>query len=163
MKKPAFFAVILSAILLFATGFLLAQAPKNEKENKKEAHIESLIYAQHFSFEAQTALPFSMKSRQLTYGYELKVTKDTLDCHLPYFGRAYVAPITPSDGGIQFKTTDFKYSAVARKKGGWDITISPQNAGDTRQMTLYVSSAGYASLQVISNNRQPISFNGYIK
>ena len=32
----------------------------------------------------------------------------------------------------------------------------------TFRLTLDVSSDGYASLQVTSNNRQPISFNGYV-
>jgi len=40
--------------------------------------------------------------------------------------------------------------------------IKPHDTQDTRLMSLSVSETGYASLQVISNNRQPITFNGYI-
>jgi hypothetical protein len=163
MKKFLSVISVLSLILFFGGTPLSAQDTKKEKENKKEASVRSLINAQQYTFEAQMAIPIGMRSRQLTSTYELKVTKDTVDCYLPYFGKAYRAPIGSSEGGIQFKTTDFKYTLSQRKNGGWDITITPKSAGDTRQMTLYISSTGYSTLQVNSNNRQPISFNGYIK
>ncbi len=162
MKKSLFF---FSALLLIFFSALSADAQDNkqQKQASKEAAIKELITAQHYSFEAQTALPVGMRNRQLTSGYELKVRKDTIDAYLPYFGRAYAATIGSNEGGIQFKTTDFKYTLTEAKKGGWDITIVPKNSGDTRQLILHVSQAGYASLQVISNNRQSISFNGYIQ
>jgi len=162
MKKIMLFA-ILSLAILFSSLSIIAQDTKQQKQAAKEAAIKTLIDAQHYSFEAQTALPIGMKTRNLTPGYELKVRKDTVEAYLPYFGRAYSATIGSSDGGTQFKTTDFKYTSSETKKGGWDIAIVPKNAGDTRQLTLHVSKAGYASLQVVSNNKQSISFNGYIQ
>lgn len=146
-----------------STDSVIAQDTKIQKQASKEAAMKELIIAQHYSFEAQTALPLGMRSRQLTPGYELKVRKDTIEAYLPYFGRAYTATIGNNDGGIKFKTTDFKYTFTEGKKGGWDIIIVPKNSGDTRQLTLYISQAGYANLQVTSNNRQSISFNGYIQ
>lgn len=150
-------------LFLLSTTSMIAQDTKKQKQDEKEAAIKALVNAQRYSFEAQTALPLGMRGRQLTPGYELKVRKDTIEAYLPYFGRAYTATIGSNDGGIQFKTTDFKYTLTEAKKGGWNITIVPKNSGDTRQLTLYVSQAGYASLQVTSNNRQSISFNGYIQ
>lgn len=81
---------------------------------------------------------------------------------MPYFGRAFVAPMNPSEGGIRFTSTDFNYTVKDRKKGGWDIAILPKDAKDVRQMLLSVTESGYGSLQVISNNRQQISYNGYL-
>lgn len=162
MKKIILF-VIVSLTILFNTSTIIAQDTKQQKQAAKEAAIKALIDAQHYSFEAQTALPIGMKIRNLTPGYELKVRKDTVEAYLPYFGRAYSATIGSADDGIKFKTTDFKYTSTETKKGEWDITIAPKNAGDTRQLTLHVSKAGYASLQVMSNNKQSISFNGYIQ
>ncbi len=163
MKKISSIIVIFSIILAFSPKPISAQDTKEQKQSKKEAAIKSLIDAQHYTFIAQTAMPLSMKTRQLTSGYELKVGKDTLEAYLPYYGKAYTAAIGSSDGGINFKTTDFSYTSSPAKKGGWNIIIAPKNAGDTREMRLYISSAGYASLQVTSNNKQGISFNGYIQ
>jgi hypothetical protein len=163
MKKLQLIFAAAQMFFLLNTTSVTAQDTKKQKQVEKEAAIKALIDAQHYSFEAQTALPLSTRSRQLTSGYELKVRQDTIEAYLPYFGRAYTATIASSDGGIKFKTTDFKYTLTEAKKGGWDVSIIPEKAGDTRQIMIYISQAGYASLQVIGNNRQSISFNGYIQ
>ena len=65
-------------------------------------------------------------------------------------------------GGLNFTSTEFQYNLKSKKKGGWDITIKPTDIKDVRQMFLSIGENGYASLQVISNNRQTISYYGYI-
>ncbi|HEY6082088.1 MAG TPA: DUF4251 domain-containing protein, partial [Chitinophagaceae bacterium] len=65
-------------------------------------------------------------------------------------------------GGIQFKSRNFDYTVTEGKRGGWNILIRPKDVKDIQQLSLSVTTSGYASLQVISNSRQPISFNGYI-
>lgn len=128
----------------------------------KKTNIKELIDARSYVFKAQTVLPMGGRSRQLTSGYDVKVAKDSIISYLPYFGRAYTAPLDPSKGGIQFKSKDFEYTISNKRKGGWDILIKPKDAGDVRQMSLMISEEGYGSLQVLSNNRQPIIFNGYV-
>ncbi len=132
----------------------------NAQESSKD--VSGLINSKRYVFIAQMASPVGGQSRQLTSEYDLKVRGDSIIAYLPYFGRAYTAPADPSKGGIQFTSTDNAYTQSARKKGGWDINIKPNDAGDVRQMVLSVTSTGNATLQVISNNRQTISFNGYI-
>ena len=139
-----------------------AQSTKAEKQAAKTAAIKNMIDSQSYVFKAQSATPMSGRNRQLTSDYDLKVTKDKLVSYLPYFGRAYSAPIDPSQGGIQFTSKDFDYTTTPRKKGGWDIQIKPKDYRDVQQMSLTISEDGYASLQVTSINRQPISFSGYI-
>ncbi|WP_298741381.1 DUF4251 domain-containing protein [uncultured Chitinophaga sp.] len=142
------------AIGLASTKTMLAQ--------DKKAEIKELIDARSYVFKAQTMLPMGGRSRQLTTDYDLKIAKDSIISYLPYFGRAYTAPIDPSKGGLQFKSKDFEYTIENKRKGGWDIVIRPKDANDVRQMSLMISEEGYGSLQVLSNNRQPITFNGYI-
>jgi hypothetical protein len=100
--------------------------------------------------------------RQLTSEYDLKVNGDSLTAYLPYFGRAYVAPIDPAKGGIQFTSEQSNYT-LKMKKNSFEITIVPKNIQEVRQLFLSVSSNGNARLQVISNTRDPISFNGYVE
>ena len=66
---------------------------KQEFITKLTEKIESANY----TFVPQTALPMSGKSISLDYSYSLKVSKDTINSYLPYFGRAYTAPISPTD------------------------------------------------------------------
>jgi len=134
-----------------------------DKKNDKALQVKESVENQHYIFVAQTALPLQGRVRQLTTDYTLKVSKDTVIADLPYFGRAYSAPIGTSGGGIQFTSTKFEYTSTERKKGGWNISIKPKDSQDVRELSLSISENGYASLQVISNNRQAISFNGYLK
>jgi hypothetical protein len=121
-----------------------------------------LINAQDYRFIAQTAIPMGGPSKHLTGGYDFTVSKDSVVAYLPYYGRAYSAPIDPTKGGVQFTSTQFDYKVDTTKKGGWEISIKPRDNRDVNQIYLSVSSAGYASLRVTSINRQAISYNGEI-
>ena len=137
-------------------GSLLAQ--KKEKPN-----FQDLVRSKSFRFVAQSAMPLRGRTIQLTSQYFMKVMPDTIICDLPYYGRAYSAPIDPTEGGINFTSTDFDYDVANRKKGGWDITIKPKDTRDVRQLTLTVSENGYGTLIALSNNRQQISYYGQIE
>ena len=152
-------------ILLALAGFKTTYGQEvNENKNlKRSSQIQDLIDSKNYVFVAQTAIPIGGRAINLTSLNEVRVSGDTLASDLPYFGRAFVAPINPSDGGIHFTSTNFNYNVEGRKKGGWDIEILPKDSKDVRQMHLTLSESGYGTLQVVSNNRQQISYNGYVK
>jgi len=153
---------LLSTVLIVFLLMSVAGFSQNSKD-EKAALVKENVENRNYRFVAQTALPLQGRVRQLTTEYTLKVTKDTIIADLPYFGRAYSAPIGATNGGIQFTSTNFDYTSTEKKKGGWDISIKPKDTQDVRELSLSISQNGYASLQVISNNRQTISFNGYLK
>ena len=124
--------------------------------------VKNLIENKNFVFKAQSASPMGGTNRPLTSEYDLRLLGDSVVTYLPYFGRAYTAPIPGESGGIRFTSTEFDYKAKQRRKGGWEITIVPKDVNDVRQIMISVSENGWANLQVTSNTRQPISFNGYI-
>ncbi|RPE08753.1 DUF4251 domain-containing protein [Chitinophaga lutea] len=151
-------------LLLVLGGFLGASAQtKAQVKTSKSDKIRQLVQSRNYVFQAQSVFPMRGRTRQIGgEGYDVSVSKDTVNSYLPYFGRAYTAPLDPSKGGIQFLSKDFEYTEKPGKRGGWDITISPKDVRDVQQLFLSVSEDGYASLQVTSVNRQPISFNGII-
>jgi hypothetical protein len=159
MKKYSFSAIIgaLLFALLLPDG-IMAQ----KKDSIKAAAIRQMVTDQQYTFKAQTALPLAGRIRQLTTEYDLKVTKEQIVAYLPYFGRAYSAPLDPSKGGIQFTSKDFDYKLMERKKGGWNVSIKTKDIAEAQDMELTIFNDGNASLQVNSTNRQSISFNGYI-
>lgn len=130
-------------------------------QNLDKSVVQNFIKSKEFVFKAQTVLPMTGMSRQLTSEYDVRFLGDSVVAYLPYFGRAYSAGYGEG-GGIDFTSTKFEYKVKERKKGGWDITIKPQDAKDVQTLIFTVSENGYASLQVTSNNRQPISYNGYV-
>ncbi|MCX2573308.1 DUF4251 domain-containing protein [Pedobacter sandarakinus] len=95
--------------------------------------------------------------------YDLRVTKDSVVAFLPYFGRAFNAPTNPSEGGIKFTSKDFSYKESTNKKGARTILINTKdNKRENYRLTLNVSTNGYATLVATGNNKQPITFNGYL-
>ncbi len=153
--------VLFVSILTLKTAH--AQDAKKDGEKETEAKVQSIINSKDFVFIAESASPMGGRTIYLTSVYSVRVSKDTLVADLPYYGRAYSAPMNPSEGGLKLTSTDFELSIQSKKKDGWNILITPKNARDVRQLFLNASENGYASMQVTSNNRQAISFTGYIK
>jgi hypothetical protein len=144
----ALFVTVLSSTIIHA-------------QNLDKSVVQNFVRSKEFVFKAQTVMPMTGASRQLTSEYDVKFLGDSIVAYLPYFGRAYSAGYGEG-GGIDFTSTKFDYKVKQRRKGGWDIAIKPNDAKDIQQLNFTVSDNGYATLQVTSNNRQPISFNGYI-
>jgi len=156
---------VIALFLIFAADVASAQKTKNQKKAEKIASVKKMVDQKNYVFMAQRANPLGWTTINLNYNYSLTVTQDSVDSYLPYYGRAYVAPINPTDPkqtGIQFISKDFDYQNSFSKNKGWNITILPRNNRETRSLILNVSELGYATLSVISTNRQQISFDGYI-
>jgi len=132
-------------------------------QNLTTAQVQNLVNSKHYVFEAQTVTPQRGGMRQLTPGYSLKIAGDSLISYLPYFGRAYTAPINPSDAGYDFVSTNIGYTITPKKKGSYQISIHTKDKVNATNFLLTVYNDGNAFLQVTSNDRQPIAFRGYIK
>ena len=151
--------VIMSVALTTVSN---AQNSKKDKAAKQEKEIKSLIDSQKYVFKAQMVYPLGGRSRSLTTDYDLKVTKESVVSYLPYFGRAYSAAPGSSSGGIEFTSKEFEYSVSEGKKGEWDILIKPKDTQVARELRLTAYKNGTANLQVNSNDKQSISYSGYI-
>lgn len=140
-----------------------AQNLAANQQDTAKASLEKKLNAKDFIFVAQSISPLRGGMRQLTSYYDVKITRDTLVSNLPYFGRAYSAPLNPSDNGLSFTSVSFNYMLKARKKGGWEIAVKTKDLSDNQSLSFTVFDNKSASLQVTGNNRDPISFNGYLK
>ena len=145
----------------FFLVFVLVLTTRISAQPDKSA-VKTSVESKQFIFHAQTALPTSGRSRQLTSEYTLRIFPDSLISYLPFYGRAYSVPYGSSDGGFNFTSTKFEYTATPGRKKGWDISIKPKDVTDFREFSLSLSDNGYGTLQALTNNRQPISFTGYI-
>jgi hypothetical protein len=90
------------------------------------------------------------------------VAPDSIISFLPYFGVAYQAPISTAEGGIKFSSAQFDYTSSIAKRQSWQVSIKPKDVPEVTQLSLHIFNNGEATLQVISTNKQAISFNGYI-
>ncbi len=156
IKRPMIRILMITA---FATLFLTHA----NAQNLTTAQVDSLVNNKHFTFKAERMQPLRARQRYLTSEYFLRVAGDSLISALPYFGRAYAAPINPEDAGYDFTSTSFTYNAVPKKKGSYQITIKTTDKINTVTFVLTVYNNGNAYLQITSVNREAISFNGYLK
>jgi hypothetical protein len=128
----------------------------------KAAAVKALVESQNFVFRAYTALPLDGQVRNLSTDYAMTISADRVTSDLPYFGKAYTA-VDPSKGAMDFTSKKFYYKMTQRKNGDWAVTIKPEDLElDVRQIYIDITKAGYATLRVISSNRDAISYTGAV-
>ena len=167
MKTISIFKKCSVVIVMMACCFVnknFAQDAKAEKKKQQAEKIRIIVAdSQHYVFVPQTAMPMSGGAKQLSYGYNLVISKDKLESYLPYYGRAYTADYGATKSPLDFTSTDFAYTITNRKKGGWEVLIEIRDIKEANKMQLTIYDNGSATLQVMSNNRQPISFSGNVE
>ena len=161
--------LLLLTILIFAVA--LAGAQETEKKSKKERKAEKkaqdiaktskLIKSKAFVFKANSANPMKGGSRTLTSDYDVKIQSDSIFSYLPFFGRAYSANFGGGSPMI-FDSPITEYKIEDAKKGGKLIKMVTNNKNDRLEYTFHISDTGTTNLIVISNNRQSISYYGYL-
>jgi hypothetical protein len=150
------FALLISMVL-----YSCSSSKSTVKLNSDE--VRDIVDSSRFVFVAERVNPLRGASRYLTSRYDVVVKKDTVNCYLPYFGRAYQAPMDPSKGGIQFTSTNFSYNLTAKSNNQWEVTIRPNDYMDVQQLYFNIFENGTASLNVVSAHRDAISFTGHIE
>ena len=148
--------ILLFVIVILSSSVVLAQ-------NSAKPSIQTLLESKKYTFTAQFAQPLAGRQITLTSSYTLTLTNDSLICSLPYYGRAFVAPMNPAEGGLNFTSNHFDYKVMLGKHGRSTVSIKINDRSAVNQMYLTVSKNGYASLQVTPVNRQSISYYGSVK
>jgi len=154
--------LLFSLFLMLVTSIAYSQNPDSGSEKATPGTLEELIEKKSFVFKPQSVKPMKAGSRQLNAGYTFKVQGDTLVCYLPYFGRVYQSA-GATDTGLDFTSYRFDYHVKIRKKGGWDISIKTKDLRSQQQFSFTVFENGSASLNVISSDRESISYQGRVE
>lgn len=162
----------LSFIMLLA--FLYSCTAQNSVDQKT---LEEITASNQFTFMAERAnptnydvinvinsMPNATSSRMLNldYGYTIVIKEKELDVTLPYFGRMYNPSYDTSKNSYRFTSKDFDMNKVQNKKGNWVYTISPKDVDNVRVIYLEIYKSGGAYVSIDSNDRQPISYDGYV-
>lgn len=171
MKK--FLSIISLFILLFTFQSCSSQPVGDPKI------INDLVNSQEFTFHAQRAnptnndvvrvmnsLPNASGNRILDLdagSYVIEVKKDSLAVILPYFGRLFNPNFgNTSNNSYRFVSKDFLFSKTQNKKGNWVVKIAPTDVNNVSEIFIEIFKNGKAYTSVRSNDRQPISYDGYI-
>ena len=159
MKKYALYGILMFffALLLHACGSSQSAAEKAQLASD----IKKAVEMSDFTFEATYAYPTGYRSVYLSPSYDVRVTPDTVKAYLPYYGRAYRAPMDPREGGFQFASTDFTYSyGPGSRRGSWMAHITILDLDRPVTFSFDIWENGSSRLVVNDFNRQSISFQG---
>lgn len=151
------------SITLITILFFSCKTSGNLSKQEEIAQITEKIDNQEYKFRTQRALPMAGSPISVSNMYYLKVSKDTIEAYLPYYGRAYTAPLSSSDGGIKFTSTDFQYTKSDKQKGMWEINIVINDNQKRYNLSLNIGDNGSTTLNVRDSQRQPITFYGQIE
>lgn len=155
---------LLLAGILFFGMMIFSQCSSSRKYEKLDKNdVEQLVNQHAFTFIAQNMQPMRGRQRTLSEYYDIKIKPDSVISFLPYFGRAFIAPIDPSKGGLQFNSTQFDYKVTSSKPDEWNVTIVPHDVSEVHQISFLIFGNGDATLDVNSAHRDPISFSGYLQ
>lgn len=161
MKSNAHLGIVTLILLMLFYGCGSSRSAA-EKE-QIAADIANAVMSSDFTFKATYAYPTGFRSRYLSPYYEVDVSPDTVDVYLPYFGRAYKAPINPSEGGYRFTSVDFDYTVEqGRRVGSWSVVINFNDLDRTVSFNFDIWENETSRLSIVDMDRQAISFQGNI-
>ena len=161
MKSNAHLGIVTLILLMLFYGCGSSRSAA-EKE-QIAADIANAVMSSDFTFKATYAYPTGFSSRYLSPYYEVEVSPDTVDVYLPYFGRAYKAPTSASEGGYRFTSLDFDYSVeLGKRAGNWNVVISFNDLDRSVTFNFDIWENETSRLSIIDTDRQGISFQGNI-
>ena len=146
-----------------------AQSKKEQKKAKALEEFEAtkkLVESENFEFQADWATPTSGRRVSLTTNPNfLKYSKDSVDIYLPYFGQITGGGASMTgDGGIVCNGPRSKYKmTVDDKKQKIIIDFEVSNKDDTFKFNMQIYKSGSTFINVNSNFRNSISYDGKIK
>lgn len=166
----------ISILMIF--GFLFSFQSCASQGSSDPTIVNGLLNSQEFTFHAERAnptnydvinvmnsLPNSTSSRILTLNgdYTISVSKNTVDVDLPYFGRVFNPSYGSTDkNGYKFSSKDFIVNKSQNKKGTWTIQIKPKDVSTVDEINLEIFNNGKTYVSIKSNDRQPITYDGYV-
>jgi hypothetical protein len=152
-----------AVMALVAFTACAAKQTAAEKE-AAAAQLRNAIEAFDFRFDATRALPTGFRTVNLTPVFDVSVSPDTVQVNLPFYGRAYRAPMSPSEGPYRFTSTKFDYSVTpGRRAGNWLVQITFNDVHRQVVFNFDIWENGSASLNVRDMDRQSISFHGNVE
>ena len=159
-------AIVLLLCLNVFLGFSQEKSRKqlrNERKIEKQKEIEKLIQSKEFQFVARNSNSNTFRMIDLTtIPNFIKFKPDFIKSEMPFFGRGFSGlGYGGSDTGLKFEGKPEKFT-VSKSKKGYQIDVDVKGQQDFFNISLLVYFEGTATLNIISNNRAPISYYGEI-
>ena len=140
------------------------KALKQEQAKSDLNSVRLLLESGKYMFHVQSVQPSGGKTIQLNSTiYTLDIKDNIAKADLPYFGRGYTSHLA-SDPGIKFEGEPKDYTLIENtKKNSILVKFSVKSSSENFDIILSIGSSGTGNLSIVSQNRQGISYFGYLK
>jgi hypothetical protein len=171
MKKYISIIFTFALLLIFQNGFSQTKVDPQT--------LTELINSDDYSFRAERAtptnydvinvmnsMPNSTAMRILDLSgsnYSIDLKKDKLEVTLPYFGRVFNPTYgNTTQNSYRFTSKDFTVTKSQGKKGKWIVKIKVHDQSTVDEINIEIFKNAKAFVSIRSNDRQPISYDGFI-
>jgi len=161
MKKKEILQAAFIILMISATMGCAGIRHIKSDEPLDAVSVKNMIDSQKFTFIPRYVNPVGGAKRNLSTGYEIVISKDTIVSYLPFFGHGYTAPVSPADVDFDFTSIKFSYT-ISQAKNGWNISIKPKDQRYLQELFFRIFSNASASLVITSINRSTVSYDGFI-
>ncbi|ASW75526.1 hypothetical protein IQ37_16310 [Chryseobacterium piperi] len=164
--------------LIFVFGLLVFFQSCSSQNTVSSKITDALVNSQEFTFHAERAnptnydvinivnsMPNSTSTRifQLDGTYTIELKNNVVNVTLPYFGRLFNPTYGNNDkNSYRFSSKDFTVNKSQNKKGNWIVKIKPNDVSNVSEIIIEVYKNSKAFTSIRSNDRQPITYDGYI-
>ncbi len=134
-----------------------------EKANR-EKEVNDLLNSYEFTFVAEsTNAPLPVGNITLSDQYTVRVTKDKIDCYLPYYGKNDLPNMSASNP-FDFSTGQYTLRVQSNDEDPKLIEIKAESQENNNRytMTFEVFSNGSTSLTMEYNRGSTLIYRGYI-
>lgn len=155
------FVFIPIATTLFAQEKTKKQV-KEEQRQELKAHIETVLNSKTFNFSPGTAAAQGFRPVGISSEHNyVKFRPDFIESKLPFYGQTYGSIAFGGDEGLSFSGVPNDYTVIKNKKN-FRINSVVNCEVNVYKLILTVRFNGKATLSVSSNNRSPVTFEGWI-
>ena len=161
MKKLAFLMIMMLSLVACSTT--RNAATQKVDAQKVAAQIADSVNARTLKVTFNYVNPMRFPVHYLTTEYSLRIKGDSISSYLPYFGRAYRTDYGSTESPLNFEGLAWNMDISRYKKRGYRFVFEVTNKQqESFVYNLTIFSNGNATLNVNSNDRDPISFDGEV-
>lgn len=169
MKKVIFLSCMMGVLLFAGCKAQVLTPEEKAKKVKAEVQIIDQLEKHDFTFYPDEMEPEFGSSHILNCSSCIfRVNNKNLEVRLPYFGHFFLRPMNFDDVPLDFISSNFLYVLNTKDRVNFHVQIVPQDAGsimnDGIVFNLFVDTkTGKTTLKAKTDNRDEISFDGYIR
>jgi len=161
-----YLAILVFSISCSTSGSLSREQKKelkNEQIEKGLKEVKALLESGTYIFTVQTAQPTGGTAIRISdTNYSIDSKDKYLKAVLPYFGRGYASHYS-NDPGIKFEGNPESFEIREdHKKNNIQVNFKISGELEGFSVSMYISSTGFGTATITSQNRQSISYYGYL-